>query len=102
MRYGPGEKWTIRHARALADAFGVDGIAFPHNAVPLVPYMEVVLWAAGLRQQATVEVICARWEVCRATGYRWHAELYGDIAVAGHRSAAGAARARVRPNEAGP
>ncbi|MGH8073678.1 MAG: hypothetical protein ACREO4_06345 [Lysobacter sp.] len=42
--------------------------------VPL-PEIEVVLWTITHRQAPTAEAIAARWNVSRATGFRWAQQL---------------------------
>lgn len=84
------------HAKSLLEAFKAAGKEFPHDAVPLVPYLDVVLWAEQHRTNVTVEAICARWNVCRATAYRWHAGLYGSLEEVGQRSVRGPRRGAKR------
>lgn len=91
-----GEAWTIAHAKAIADAFAEDGIEFPRSAVPLVPYMDVVLWAARQQRRVDVETIATRWNVCRATAYRWHEKLFGGLEQVGQRSVKGPRRGALR------
>lgn len=97
MSHGGSEIWTMGHAINLAEVFASEGIAFPQSAVALVPYMDVVLWAQRQHRPASVEDLCARWGVSRATGYRWHAWLYGGLEKVGQRSEKGPRRGAPTP-----
>ncbi|GHH52447.1 hypothetical protein [[Pseudomonas] boreopolis] len=68
---------TFAWALALVDAFEGEGVSIPPSAVPLLPYVDVVLWARAQHAPVSVRDILRRWPVCRATAYRWHRALYG-------------------------
>lgn len=69
----------------LVDEFEKAGEPVPENAVPMLPLVDVVLWVKQQEAPVSAQDLAARYNVSRATAFRWAAALR---AHAGHSPAA--------------
>lgn len=63
--------WAI----TVVGEFEGAGRRIPDAVVPLLPGVEVVLWAREQPWPLKVEALQARFGLSRATAYRWHSAL---------------------------
>lgn len=68
-------------ALTLVDEFEKAGEPVPENAVPMLPLVDVVLWVKQQDVPVTPKDLATRYNVSRATAFRWAAALK---AHAGH------------------
>lgn len=71
---GTGEivfEWAVGFVAECA----ATGIELPPHIARMLPYVEVVLWMRQQRSPPTWQQISERWNVCRATAYRWRRVL---------------------------
>jgi len=64
--------WAI----AVVGEFDAAGRRIPDNAVQLLPMVDVVLWAKEQPQPLQVEALQAKFNLSRATAYRWMTALH--------------------------
>ncbi|MBH1600340.1 hypothetical protein I5U56_06510 [Stenotrophomonas maltophilia] len=71
MTAGVMVSWAI----AVVGEFDGAGCRIPDAVVPLLPMVEVVLWAKEQPWPLRVEALQERFNLSRATAYRWHGAL---------------------------
>jgi hypothetical protein len=67
---GNGEvvfEWAVGFVAECAAA----GVELPPHVARMLPHVEVVLWIREQRTPPTWQQISERWNVCRATAFRW-------------------------------
>jgi len=78
LQYSEGLQWAVSVVEWADD----NGIALDCDALSLFPGVEVVRWAQSLRGPLTADGIRARFDVRRATAYRWMKVLQPVYAAA--------------------
>lgn len=63
--------WAI----AVVGEFDSAGRRIPESVVPLLPMVDVVLWAKDQPQPLSVDALQERFCLSRATAYRWRVAL---------------------------
>lgn len=67
MSGGAMVSWAI----AVVGEFDGAGRRIPESVVPLLPMVEVVLWAMDQPQPLRIDALRERFGLSRATAYRW-------------------------------
>ncbi|MFC6838583.1 hypothetical protein [Xanthomonas theicola] len=60
-------EWAV----GFVDECAAAGVELPPQVTRMLPYVDVVLWVRRQRKPPTWREIADRWNVCRATAYRW-------------------------------
>lgn len=71
MSGGAMVSWAI----AVVSEFDSAGRRIPESVVPLLPMVDVVLWAKEQPQPVRVDALQKRFGLSRATAYRWQLAL---------------------------
>ncbi|MBA0420357.1 hypothetical protein D7Y22_05170 [Stenotrophomonas maltophilia] len=71
MSGGAMVSWAI----AVVGEFDSAGRRIPENVVPMLPMVDVVLWAKDQAQPLRVDALQERFGMSRATAYRWMVAL---------------------------
>ncbi len=71
MTAGAMVSWAI----AVVGEFDSAGRRIPESVVPMLPMVDVVLWAKDQAQPLRVEALQERFGLSRATAYRWMVAL---------------------------
>lgn len=71
MTAGAMVSWAI----AVVGEFDSVGRRIPESVVPMLPMVDVVLWAKDQAQPLRVDALQGRFGLSRATAYRWMVAL---------------------------
>ncbi|WP_432592781.1 hypothetical protein [Stenotrophomonas maltophilia] len=71
MTAGAMVSWAI----AVVGEFDSAGRRIPESVVPMLPMVDVVLWAKDQAQPLRVDALQERFGLSRATAYRWMVAL---------------------------